>query len=519
MSNWNNLPVEILAEIVDLALDSDETNTFMLQCMLISKQWSMVSRSIIYKSVTLCKSSQFEQFVTSMLNSSNGQLVKKVSLLYDDQNQLELNLGRLFKSCPNIISLNQSRYKKSSFFAKLLLEVLTGSGTKLRRIPAYDFKDPSNIRVYGYATYALKDTLECMRLYDHLTTKSTFEQNEALNQLQMYKNLKSIRFELKNHSNLFTVLEKIQYCHSLSSVRILADWDDDDVEKHLGIVEPLHLQSLSNVRYLQISEMLTISSTLIQYVLRLFPNVKSFEYADNYNPDIFHRNRVQRLSAEEWERFNTQGIEIPNELWIQFLTYVASMTICTIPHLFVKDIEVFFDVPNLYENLQILADDWLPQFDRDFKVYFGIFYNTTDEKNIRNMHQKENYKRHIVLNCDKKIRLVDCPKINAIKTLGPNLKALDFDAGSQRDVDGNIENSVEANLFDLISDYCPHLDTLWVTDSTFHHKKQHTVKPIRSLERIQFRYCQFDEDYLCQLSSRLPSMLQFAIFLDCSMSV
>ncbi|KAI7894994.1 uncharacterized protein EV154DRAFT_575998 [Mucor mucedo] len=141
------------------------------------------------------------------------------------------------------------------------------------------------------------------------------------------------------------------------------------------------------------------------------------------------------------------------------------MTDCAIPYLFVKDVEVFSKIPNLYENLQVLADDWLSEFDTDFKVYFGIFYNTTGKNEIRNMHQKDNYTRHIVLNCDRKTRLVDCPKKNAIKTLGPNLKALDFDAGSQGDaiipLDADIKNSVEDNLFDLISDYCPRLDTLW----------------------------------------------------------
>ncbi|KAI7887769.1 uncharacterized protein EV154DRAFT_330819 [Mucor mucedo] len=391
MSNWNKLPIKILTEIIDLALENDETNTFMLQCMLISKHWFMISRAVLYRNVTLRESSQFEPFVTSMLHSSNGQLVKQFQLLYDDQQQLELNLGRLFKSCPNITCLEQPRYKKSSFFAKLLLEVLAGNGTKLRRIPPYDSSDPDDICVYGHVTYALKDTLEDIYLSDYFLTKITFEQNEALNELQIYKNLKSICFKLENHSNLFTVLEKIQYCCSLSSVRILADWDDDDVEKHLGIVEPLHLQSLCNVRYLQISEMLTISSTFIQYVLRLFPNLKSLEYANDYLQSIFYKNRVQRLSAEEWGHFKTQGMEIPNELWIQFLTYVASMRVCTIPYLFVRDIEIFFKVPNLYENLQISADEWLPELDRDFEVYFSIFYNTNDKSNIRSMYQKQLY--------------------------------------------------------------------------------------------------------------------------------
>ncbi|KAG2210504.1 hypothetical protein INT47_002446 [Mucor saturninus] len=498
MSNWNNLPVEILAEIMGLVLDNDKTKAFMLRCMLVSKHWSMVSRTIIYKSVTLRKSSQFEPFVTSMLHSSNGQLVKQIQLSYDDEYQLELNLGRLFKFCPNITSLEQPRYKKSSFFAKLLLEVLAGNGTKLRRIPPYDSSDPDDIRVYGHVTYALKDTLEDIYLSDYFLTKITFEQNNTLNELQMYKSLKSICFKLESHSNLFTVLEKIQYCYSLISVRILADWDDD-VEKHLGIVEPLHLQSLSNVRYLQISKMLTISSTLVQYVLRLFPNLKSLEYADDYSQSILHNNRVQRLSAEEWGHFKTQGMEIPNELWIQFLTYVASMRVCTIPYLFVKDVEVFAKVPNLYENLHISADEWLPELDKDFKVYFGIFYNTNDKSNIRSMYQKDNYTPHIVLKCDRKTHFVNCPKKNTIKTLGSNLKASDFDAGSQGDaiipLDVDIKNSVEDNL-------------------RFIFENQDSVKPIRSLGRIQFRYCEFDEDYLCQLSSRLPSTLQFVAFID-----
>ncbi|KAI7887789.1 uncharacterized protein EV154DRAFT_484773 [Mucor mucedo] len=451
--------------------------------MLISKHWYMVSRTIIYRNVTLREISQFELFVTSMFNSSSGQLVKQVELLFDDKHQLELNLGRLFKSCPNITSLKQAELKKGSFYAKLLLEVLTGSGTKLKRMPAYDFTHPHTVRKYGHATYALKDTLEHIHLCDYSTTKATFKQNETLNQLPIYKNLKSIK-------------------------------------KHLGIAEPFHLQPLFNVRSLKIGEMLTINSTLTQYVLHLFPNVKSFKYADGDSEDIFHQNSVQQSSPEEWERMNTQGIEIHNELWIQFLTLVASMTVCTIPFLFVKDVEVFSKVPNLYENLHIIMDERTSELDRDLKIYYGIFYNTTGKNNIRNMHQKDNYARHIVLHSDRKICLVDCPKINAIKALGPNLKALDFDAGSQGDVDirldADIENSVEGNLFDLISDYCPYLDTLWVADSTFHHKKQHTVKPIQSLERIKFRYCKFDEDYLCQLSSRLPSRLQIVAFINSS---
>ncbi|KAG2210599.1 hypothetical protein INT47_002541 [Mucor saturninus] len=54
---------------------------------------------------------------------------------------------------------------------------------------------------------------------------------------------------------------------------------------------------------------------------------------------------------------------------------------------------------------------------------------------------------------------------------------------------------------------CTQGTTLW---------RQDTVKPTQSLKRIQLRHCEFDEDYLGQLSSRLPSMLQFATFIGCS---
>ncbi|KAG2210600.1 hypothetical protein INT47_002542 [Mucor saturninus] len=282
MSNWGSLPAEILAEIIDLALNDYRTKrTVKLQCLFICKHWSMVGRTIIYKNVVLHKEEQFEPFVASMLNSPNGQFFKDLSLLYNEESHIEFGLSQLFKACPNLTGLSTMSRKKSSFYTKILSELVVRNGINLKSIPTNDCEDLESFRAYGYATLVLKDTLQGIFFSDYLLDKSTFYQNEGLNRLGIFKNIEWISVRLEDHSNIFRVLEKMQCCPSLTSMYIATEHPELAIKKDLNIAEPFNLQPLTNVSRVEISELITPTTRLLQYILQLFPNATSLEFTNN----------------------------------------------------------------------------------------------------------------------------------------------------------------------------------------------------------------------------------------------
>ncbi|KAI7887766.1 uncharacterized protein EV154DRAFT_605347 [Mucor mucedo] len=515
MSNWALLPTEILAEVIDYALSESKTKkAFQKHCMLICKDWSIVSRTALYNHVTLHKEAQFEPFLASLTGSINGQLVKELELHYNEEN-LESALGRLLKSCPNLSLLLVQKAMKSSFFEKLLLEIAAGNGTKLRSIPFYDPRDLDTIDVYGNATYALKDRLEHLRIWDYKLNKTAFYQNETLNRLGMYRNLQSIIFQLQDHSNIFKVFEMIQYCPTLTSVKIVAITADFKTGKDVDIAEPFNLQPLVNVQELEISETITITARIIQYILLLFPNLTTFLYGQSYTS----WRSLQQNSASVLSSFKAQGLGIPTELWVQFFKFMHKIDICQVSVLFIKDyVELFSKVPYVCENLDIIYADFYGE-DVELEPYFNIFYNDNSDMHIRNMYQEGELARRIVFKNVGREYYAAWPHDGVLQTLGHNIKALNVRVGTPAEIGvrgTGVESMVEENLFNLICDNCQTLDTLWVSRGTFNNPIQDSTRSLQHLELIQFDYCNFDQYFLSSLSTHLPPKLKFVIFLRCT---
>ncbi|KAI7894997.1 uncharacterized protein EV154DRAFT_496665 [Mucor mucedo] len=517
MSNWGSLPAEILAEIIDLALNDYSTKgTFKLHCLLICKHWSLVGRTIIYKNVILDKEDQFEPFVASMLNSPNGQFVKDVSLLYNEENQLEFGLSQFFEACPNLTMLSTRSRKKSSFYAKLLSELVAGNGINLKSIPANDCEDLESFRAYGYATLVLKDTLQGIFFSDYHLDKSTFYQNEALNRLGIFKNLEWISLRLEDHSNVFKIFEKMQCCPSLTSVYIATEHPELATKKDRNIAEPFNLQPLTNVSKVEISELITPTTRLIQYIMHLFPNATSLELTNNRG--VFPCLQQQRTII--LNIFEAEELEISTELWIQLFKYIAPMKICELPALFIKNYrEVFLRVPNLCEHLEILYEKEFWPDAVEIEPHVSVYHNQCFDGEICTMHPIGNHSRRAVFKCFVRSYFQAWPHEAVIKTLGRNLKALDVHVSPAAEIGipgTGLEIKAETDLFDLIFEYCPRLDTLWVEDGTFDHLNLDSSCSLQFLELIQFTSCNFDPIFLRKLSAQLPRHPMVCIFIRCT---
>lgn len=126
MANWNELPLEVLIKIFDITTYQymAPTDNF-VELLLISKHWSLASRSIVYANVIL-KMDHIDAFVECMLKPGNGQFVKSIHWIgLVDKDIIEANLGQLLEACPNVTNLGIRIRPNESILSKLLSEHFT----------------------------------------------------------------------------------------------------------------------------------------------------------------------------------------------------------------------------------------------------------------------------------------------------------------------------------------------------------------------------------------------------------
>lgn len=514
MPNWNSTPVEILVNIIQFAFRAEESNwEFKLQCLLISKHWSMASRKVIYKVVDL-SGKDHDKFIAAMFNSSNGSLVRDLHLDANLSHKLESTLGQLLKACPNLITMQSLSGLSGSFFTRLLLELYTtGNGSKLRKLPIFDSSSNESIRGYGYVALALKNTLEEIMLCDGPVANPSFEQDETVDRLEEFTKIRHAQLYFHSSTSIYQLWRKIHQCPSVSTMDIIYLKNKLTYQSDIDVAEPFNLDQAPNITELTFLSPLTVTVKLLQYIIHLFPNlcVLDFEISQHKNPiDTDFLTVAQR-----------HGHQISSELWIQFLDYIVLLKEkCRIVSLFIKEYaEVFAHFPKLAENLEIVYGP-----NKNIGPYFDIMYNDPNEllSYLGGRHTCNDYSRRLVFNCHSTNFNGGLPHESLLPIYGPMLKALSIKILPVRNYvspGGSTYNRMaDGYLFNPIFKHCQVLDTLLVSTGTFNYLDLNSVKATQCLEMIQFDDCTFGQDFLIELSTMLPDRVEFLLFMQCSIN-
>ncbi|KAI7894951.1 uncharacterized protein EV154DRAFT_496527 [Mucor mucedo] len=516
MSNWNQIPTEVLVKILELA-DHYSREQFKLGCMLVNKHWSMVSRKVFYKRVELFSRKQFDNFMESLRNSSNGPSVREISVYSNLPAHLEFILSMILDACPNLVSLTcPGQELSSSFFGKLLSEICTRNGLKLRNIPVFEAANEESIRVYGYVAYALRSTLEEIVFCDWPLENPAFDRDETVIRLEEFTKVRHIELWLHKHGNIFYILDRIHKCPSLSTIEI-KDADDDsafDPNNALNIAQPFNLQPLPNISQLKLDENIVITDRLLQYMMHLFPNLSQLQFTPLIDDDYYDIPEY----TDTLMRFQMYGLEISSELWIQFLKYIIPIKSGRVCVLFIKNYaEVFAKFPTLFQYLEI---HYLIRLMEEVRTgpYFNLFYtDMTEPHEIHDRKHDGSLSHRLALYCDL-FETDELPHESLLSIYGPTLKALNITMNAAREYgtpESHAYKMADGNMFNQILELCPVLNTLSVKKGEFNHLDPTLAKSTQNLEYIHFHNSGFSEAFLCELSTLLPQRVEFMIFMTC----
>lgn len=190
MGSWNNLPAEVLLQVLLYLKDYSST---LQQCQLTCRAWRDPSHKQFHRAVKLVDAEKAQLFVNAMSSSGSfaSKFVKSLTLgtMLCDSPKVECIFPRLFDLCPNIVKLETPLGQKSAFWAKLLLEQHKGNVSHIREIPLTDLSSDDHIKLYGYVAYELRDRLTNLIMCDWPSSYPTFSDDRVAQQLQDFQRL------------------------------------------------------------------------------------------------------------------------------------------------------------------------------------------------------------------------------------------------------------------------------------------------------------------------------------------
>ncbi|KAG2210505.1 hypothetical protein INT47_002447 [Mucor saturninus] len=494
MANWNELPLEVLIKIFDFTVTpywlSGET---LKEYLVISKHWSLASRSSVYANVRL-KMDHIDAFLKCMLKSNNSAFVKTIYWKYIlNKDTLEANLGRLLAACPNIVDLGLGwTQPNESIFSKLLLLHFTSkNGLKLRSIPIRFEETENAVRTYGYLACALRKTLEHIKVYDWPKVEGEYVMNETANALVEFENLKSIRFHFKDHVKIFQVGSKIQNCPTIEQLNIYPNTPTFNMQARTTTMpmESFNVQPLPNIKVLCILDAKVFAdSRLLEYVIHSFPKLRCLMVAEN-NPSP---GRETAIPVDAMPYLQQRGQQVSVELWIKFFNYLNAMDSYSVSTMFIKDyLDVIAHFPTFCECLEIIygRDEVVP-----IEPYISVFNSWADTQIIKDMHSEDISSRRtlIYLPPYQNRARVDFESIVGI--FESTIKALHIE------MEDNFGYDLQRRILCYALEQCPVLNTLWITNGKLSDFDSSPFVVNKSLGCLRFKECLIEDDYLYELS-------------------
>ncbi|KAI7869261.1 uncharacterized protein EV154DRAFT_530874 [Mucor mucedo] len=511
MTNWNELPLEVLIKIFTFVIDPFwGGNKKAIDYLLISKHWSLASRTTVYQNVNL-NMKRFDAFIECMLKPNNGPFVKTINWKGTlDTDRLEANLDRLIAACPNVTSLGIGLWRdpNESIFAKLLLvHCMTKNGLKLKEIPSHSGETENAVRTYGYLAYALKKTLEHIKVYDWPKVEGEYVMNETANALVEFENLKSISFHFKDHDNICQVGSKIRNCPTIKHVTIYPSSLTCNMQAITTMpIDPYSVQPFPNIDGLYIyNAKIAIDSRLLGHVMYSYPKARYLIIAEQTPEPICEMT----IPATAILYLQQRGLQVSVDLWIQFFNYLNILEACSVSTMFIKDyLDVFAHFPTFCDSLEII-------FGRDqmlrIEPYISVYNNSDDIQFLKDRHIDYSTSRRTLFYLPPTVNGASVDFKAIVGLFESTLKALHIE------MDPAIGNRLQKRMLCYALEHCPELNTLWITEGVFSSFDSNTFMKNESLECIRFLNCIFQNDFLFELSGRLSNKIEYLVFNGCTL--
>ncbi|KAI7888556.1 uncharacterized protein EV154DRAFT_604743 [Mucor mucedo] len=511
MSNWSQLPAELLIEIIELCyLDRLELQSGVSQQLLVCKNWYRIAQTLLYRDVTLLSIKQHDTFLTCMSRYSTGmnQLVHLfVAPSEITSVKLEEDLGLILNILPNLQHFH-AKPQKGSFFARLLLELYSSSNrpTQLLEIPEFSVESEQDARTYQYAVWALKKTLKSMILPDWC-----IQPYRITTPLEDFKNLSHLKLRVSGLSQMSEIATIVSRCPNLTSLNIARNTGYNPFgEDQMKVIDTTHVQPVSHLVKLVIdTSVATASPYIMRLLMKLFPQLESWlMYTDRKTTPNHQYHDLSRM--------------IPTEVWVQFLTYMdninlfygTGLVISSFDQVlreissstgFCKEIKVNYNKANPQsdnEGFPIL--DIHPKIVRDMDYYLYDIHETSVSYTPRE-------------------RRIHLPHESLIEQIGFQLEHLTIDLNMvfSRPVAPNHMAGYGKKRFGYFINHifmhCPVLEALVITGADLVFCDDGDKEGPPSLKFLHFQFCNIIHrwNFLSKLSRRLPSRLEWMAIDEC----
>jgi hypothetical protein len=303
MNSWRHLPVNVLDLVFDII--ADRSINELQQCQLTCKDWSKPAQTRLYKSVIIKNHEQFMNLLTTLCSfePNPAQQLKNITIEYDDVS-LQGLLRLLLLRSPNVESLNANpTVLFVGFFEEILHACARGGCKRLQRVEGPKLSFASDQQVYIDTMYHLRNSLRCLSLNENHTVKSNGITLSLLQILDEFPELRTLEIKMHCMETFYHLGKHTKTCNNLERLELF--WDSMVYPNEDMIPGGCFKATYPNIKYLGFWY-IPVMKEMLEYIIYAFPNL-----------DVL----MMSLPIVTQRSDDT----IPNNLWIQFLTFLHSI--------------------------------------------------------------------------------------------------------------------------------------------------------------------------------------------------
>lgn len=481
MSNWNDLPVAILAMIFRNLSPSQNS----LQCQLTCKAWRRPAQKRRLENVKLTQPEQFEKFINTLVDTGLGSVVKRICLKF--QSEQTEHMDKIASLCPNLKELKND-YCYDVLYGTIEEGRANNHFSKLIKLFPPEFDDVDLVNRYNSIALSLQDTLQEILVIEESNCQGIQEIRENLSSFQKIRLLNYYSAQCKN---LYGIEELLNDCPSAISVNVVFP---DVSDAASDFTQPI--SSYPNVKKLKIWNFMG-TCKVYSYLMKVFPNLEELFMHSNWK-----NSRFQEFPFEDMMTVKT-AIETFNYLLPMPLFHINCIPMQD-PSEFIKHV---YDTTGNYKSLVV---DYIDDNNYNNMSFISAQKNPESKGKIV-----------ISLHCRQPKAFVP---IGFIDKSGENLQSISLTL-TMATSDEDDSESDEYELFlrapqPKDSDYhfldilkkCPNLTDIHIGKTTLHKYGNRSLPEKKSkFNSLRFTHCIIDLTFLPNLSSHVSYIRNFTL--------
>ncbi|CEG68982.1 hypothetical protein RMATCC62417_05135 [Rhizopus microsporus] len=300
MSNWRELPVEILEKIFNyVKQDWRYKPSWLTQSQLTCKSWSQVARECLYGEITFDNATIIEKFIKCMQNSHSGRFTKTITFYGNASGRFRRtledflstiwyfpsqNLFELAKACPNVDRVKGELTGRDQWLA--LGTITTTCWQGIKELP---YPTRPDLEKEDGLPYYIEIAVACRQTLTHLYWPRYLSYAAALApQLPTFSNLTYLAVYDVCFSTLMEYDEIIQCCPNLTTLSShcnKSEWYISIPDNYSKNYDMSSIQPHNKVKKLDMT--LLFHKDVLRYVMHKFPNVNDLALRICYDIVLF----------------------------------------------------------------------------------------------------------------------------------------------------------------------------------------------------------------------------------------